>query len=80
MNVSDIEQYLQRIGVTEPVPANLEGLSTLQGAHLRSVPFENLDIVRGVPVVVDPQANFDKIVRRGRGGYCYELNSLSAIC
>ena len=63
-----MEQYLRRIGV-EP-----DGLRALQRAHLFSVPFENLDIHRGVPIVLDEEALLDKIVRRRRGGFCYELN------
>ncbi len=50
-------------------------LAHLQRAHLQHVPFENLDIHLGVRIELDPSAIFDKIVRRGRGGFCYELNS-----
>jgi len=42
------------------------------------VPFENLDIVAGVPVSIEPDAIWDKVVRRRRGGFCYELNGLFA--
>lgn len=44
------------------------------------MPFENLDInPRGVPIVLDVEAIFDKIVRQRRGGFCYELNGLFAV-
>jgi N-hydroxyarylamine O-acetyltransferase len=42
------------------------------------VPFENLDIALGRPIVLDEAALFDKIVERRRGGFCYELNGLFA--
>jgi N-hydroxyarylamine O-acetyltransferase len=42
------------------------------------VPFENLDIVAGAPITLDLDAIFDKVVRRRRGGFCYELNGLFA--
>src|SRR5262249_9039065 len=43
-----------------------------------SVPFENLDIHLGRPIVLDDDVFFDKIVERRRGGFCYELNGLFA--
>lgn len=74
--------YLARIGI-DPVAATTGGpgpelLAELQLAHLLSVPFENLDIARGRAIVLDPDRIFAKVVERGRGGYCYELNSLFA--
>jgi len=42
------------------------------------VPFENLDIHRGVPIVLEEELLLDKIVRRRRGGFCYELNGALA--
>ena len=38
------------------------------------MPFENLDIHRGVPIELAEPALLDKIVRRRRGGFCCELN------
>ena len=68
----DTASYLQRIGYTGDVTPSATVLAALQEAHLFSVPFENLDIHRGVPVTLDGAV--DKIVRRRRGGFCYELN------
>ena len=42
------------------------------------MPFENLDIVAGIPVSMELDAIYDKVVRRRRGGFCYELNGLFA--
>jgi N-hydroxyarylamine O-acetyltransferase len=47
-------------------------------AHLLAVPFENLSIHSGEPIVLEDGALFDKVVRRRRGGFCYELNGLFA--
>jgi N-hydroxyarylamine O-acetyltransferase len=41
-----------------------------------AVPFENLDIPLGIPIELSLPAIYDKIVRRRRGGFCYELNGL----
>ena len=70
--------YLQRIGYEGPVAPTVETLQGMHRAHFLQVPFENLDIQRGVPIVVDLDHNYDKIVTRGRGGFCLELTSLFA--
>lgn len=76
----DVGRYLERIGVDWPTAASptLDRLATLQRRHLLSVPFENLDIVAGRPIALAPAAFFEKVVARGRGGFCYELNGLFA--
>jgi len=74
----DTKAYLQRINYTGPLAPSAEALSLLQVAHLRTVPFENLSIHSGEPIVLDDEALFEKIVRRWRGGFCYELNGLFA--
>jgi N-hydroxyarylamine O-acetyltransferase len=50
----------------------------MHSAHAFNIPFENLDISRGVRIEVDEAVNFDKVVRRGRGGFCLELTGLFA--
>jgi N-hydroxyarylamine O-acetyltransferase len=67
----DVDAYLARIHAARRDP-----LAALHTAHVCSVPFEDYDIHRGVPISLDPDDLFDKIVRRGRGGFCYELNGL----
>lgn len=79
MNGDQLEQYLNRVGLPEAPCADALGLEALQRAHLAAVPFENLDIVAGrVPLALDEESLFDKIVRRRRGGICYEQNLLFA--
>ncbi len=70
--------YLARIGYTGSTAATAATLRALHLAHLRSVPFENLDIHLGRPITLDHAALYDKIVRRRRGGFCYEQNGLFA--
>jgi N-hydroxyarylamine O-acetyltransferase len=75
----DIQAYLRRIdyrGARAPTAATLR---QLHRAHLLAVPFENLDIHLGRPIMLDQDALFDKIVTRRRGGFCYELNGLFAL-
>ncbi len=70
----DIEGYLERIGLSDPPSTDLKGLERLQRAHLSSVPFENLDVFHRRGVRTDDNWSVPKIVERGRGGWCFELN------
>ncbi|MEV7553982.1 arylamine N-acetyltransferase [Amycolatopsis sp. NPDC089917] len=74
----DVAAYLDRLGLDRPAAADVAALRVLQERHLAVVPFENLSIHLGEPIVLDADALFDKIVRRRRGGFCYELNGLFA--
>ena len=70
--------YLERINYHGALTPTAETLRELQVAHLLAVPFENLSIHSGEPIVLEDQALFEKIVERRRGGFCYELNGLFA--
>lgn len=74
----DVRRYLDRIGADRsPGSApSLDRLAHLQRRHLLSVPFENLDVVAGRRIEMDRAAHYAKVVDRGRGGFCYELNGL----
>jgi N-hydroxyarylamine O-acetyltransferase len=71
-----VDHYLERINYEGSTAANLATLQALQRHHLLRVPFENLDIHLGRPIVLDLEKIFDKVVKRKRGGFCYELNGL----
>ncbi len=72
----DLGAYLQRIGLAAAPSADLAGLRTLHLAHVTTIPFENLDIQMGLPIRLDLASLQDKLVRRRRGGYCFEQNTL----
>jgi len=74
----DLKAYFGRIGYVGEPKADLATLHALHRAHLLAIPYENLDVQLGRPVGLDAQAAFDKIVTRGRGGWCYEMNGLFA--
>ena len=75
----DVARYLARIGYGGPTAPTIETLRGLHRAHLYAVPFENLDIGLGRPILLDPASIEEKIVARRRGGFCYELNGLFAL-
>lgn len=72
----ELDAYFHRIGWTGSRAPTLEVLSGLCLRHTSSVPFENLEILLGKPVLLDVPSLFDKIVTRRRGGYCFEQNGL----
>lgn len=81
----DSDPYLRRIGVD---PGSVGGpdrdtVERLQRAHVTAVPFETLAITGdpfgnrgGDGVSLEVADCYAKIVERGRGGFCYELNGL----
>ncbi len=73
-----VDVYLARIGAARPEAADLRALRDLQRAHLYTVPFENLSIHLGEPIVLERAALVQKIAGRRRGGFCYELNGAFA--
>jgi len=74
----DLEKYLQRIQYTGPHTVTEETLRQLHRAHLLAIPYENLDIHLGRRLILDTNHVYTKIVEQGRGGWCYEMNSLFA--
>ncbi|WAS95829.1 arylamine N-acetyltransferase family protein [Nannocystis punicea] len=72
----DLPRYFQRIdhsGSTEPTLATL---AALVRAHAAAIPFENLDPLVGRTPALDLAGLEQKLVRSGRGGYCFEHNLL----
>ena len=72
----ELAAYLDRVRFTGQARPDLATLRAVHRAHLLAIPYENLDVQLRRPVTTDPAAAFDKIVRHGRGGWCYEMNGL----
>lgn len=75
----DLQAYFDRIHYANIPQPDLPTLKQLHRQHLLHVPFENLDIHLQVPIQLEPVHLFDKVVRRRRGGFCYEQNGLLAV-
>ncbi|MFJ8074984.1 arylamine N-acetyltransferase [Streptomyces sp. NPDC096176] len=73
-----VDAYLARIEGVRPRRADAAALRELQLRHLLTVPFENLSIHLGEPLVLEDRPLLDKIVGARRGGFCYELNGTFA--
>lgn len=76
INSMDIQKYLQRIGYTGSLKCSERVLADLHTSHVRSIPFENIDVQNNVPIILSLNALFEKVINRQRGGFCYELNYL----
>jgi N-hydroxyarylamine O-acetyltransferase len=66
-----MQDYWKRVGLSGPCP-----LPLLVQAHLRHIPFENLSILAGQSISLDPASLWSKLVQGRRGGYCFEQNGL----
>jgi len=75
-DATDLDGYLRRIGHSGSRAPTLETLRALQLRHTLAIPFENLDPLLRRPVRLDLPSLQQKLVRGGRGGYCFEHNLL----
>lgn len=74
----DLDAYFRRIGWDGERRADAATLRGVHLAHIRSIPFENLDPLRGTAPSLAPADLIAKLVRGRRGGYCFEHNTLLA--
>jgi N-hydroxyarylamine O-acetyltransferase len=72
----DLDAYFKRIGFAGSPRADLATLTALQGLHVTTMPFENLNPLMGLPVDLDPASLQAKLVGQRRGGYCFEQNAV----
>ncbi len=72
----DIQEYFKRIGYTRSHESSIETLRAIHLRHAQSIPFENLNPFLGIPVVLDIDSLYQKLVLNNRGGYCFEHNLL----
>ena len=74
----DLDAYFGRIGYTGPASASLATLASLHELHPAAIAFENLAAFMGEAPALDPASLQAKLVRGGRGGWCFEQNLLFA--
>lgn len=76
LDATTVDAYLRRMGAKRPDRLDAEALAYLHERHVLSIPFENVDFAFGrpsLPIGLGEPA-LEKIIGRGRGGCCYELN------
>jgi N-hydroxyarylamine O-acetyltransferase len=72
----DLEKYFERIGYAGERHPTLDVLKALHQLHAQAIPFENLNPFLRIPVVLDIDSIYSKLVLKNRGGYCFEHNLL----
>jgi N-hydroxyarylamine O-acetyltransferase len=72
----DLANYLQRIHYSGPVRPDLDCLRAIHRQHVRSIPYEDLDVQLGRPLDLNTERIRRKLIDEGRGGWCYEMNGL----
>ncbi len=83
-SAEQLEQYFGRISLSQrdrPGHDTLDFLTLLTRQHILQVSFETMALHYSPDreVSLEPEALFDKIVTRRRGGYCFELNSFFGV-
>jgi N-hydroxyarylamine O-acetyltransferase len=76
MSEIDLDAYFRRIGFSGRARADAATLRALHRLHAAAIPFENLSALVGEPIALDGAALEAKLVRGGRGGWCFEQNLL----
>lgn len=74
--MGQLSGYFERIGYTGEPRTDLATLEKLHFAHPLAIPFENVSTLLGEPVPIDLGSIMAKLVAQGRGGYCFEHNTL----
>lgn len=72
----NLNAYFERIGFAGSIAPTLATLELIHALHPAAIPFENLDPLMGRPVRLDQQSLEQKMLHKGRGGYCFEHNTL----
>lgn len=72
----DLDAYCARIGYQGPRTPAIETLRALHALHPAAIVFENIDVLLDRGIDLAPAAVDAKLIAAGRGGYCYEQNSL----
>jgi N-hydroxyarylamine O-acetyltransferase len=77
MTTFNLDRYLARIGWSGSREPTLDTLAGVLGSHMRSIPFENLDVLLGRGVRIDLESVQEKLVVARRGGYCFEHGTIA---
>ncbi len=72
----DLDAYFSRVAYEGPTTPRLDTLAALVLAHTSAIPFSNLEILLGQPVLLDLASVQRKLVAERGGGYCFEQNGL----
>jgi N-hydroxyarylamine O-acetyltransferase len=70
------DALLRRIGVSDVPAADAAGLRRVHRAFVSRVPYEALAVQLGESAPLEVRALVQRVLDGGRGGYCFELNTV----
>lgn len=76
MNAFDLDAYFKRIRYAGPRSPTLDTLRAIHALHPAAIPFENLNPLLRLPILLDTPSLQSKLIEEKRGGYCFEQNLL----
>ncbi|SFZ84249.1 N-hydroxyarylamine O-acetyltransferase [Devosia enhydra] len=71
---ANLPAYFERIGFSGSIAPTLKTLEALCALHPAAVPFENIDLLMGSAIRLEPNNIQQKLIFEKRGGYCFEQN------
>lgn len=71
-----LDAYFARIRYAGPRDPTLATLRGIVFQHVTNIPFENINVLLGLGISLDPRTVEQKLVHDRRGGYCFEQNGL----
>lgn len=74
----DLDAYFARIGYRGRREPTTDVLRDVHLSHATHIPFENIDVLRGLPILLDSPNLQQQLVGERRGGYCFQQNMLLA--
>lgn len=71
-----LNEIFRRVGMTysDDIKPDYALLSELHFAFQSHIPYDNLTILRRIPLSLEPDALYEKIINGHNGGFCFELN------
>ncbi len=70
------ERLLRRLGLADTPTADATGLRGVHRAFVSQIPYENIAVQLGESDELDPAALVQRLLHGGRGGYCFEMNTV----
>ena len=71
-----VKKYLERISYSGGQELCLSNLTTLQRQHAKAIPFENTYVLKKLPISLNKEWIYDKLINKGGGGFWFEVNYL----
>lgn len=76
LDVTVRDRLLGRVGLSAVPAPDAEGLRTVHRAFVSHVPYEDLSVQLGEYAPLDERALIERFLHGGRGGYCFEANTV----